>query len=206
MQEKFLELPKEKQMKIISAGLEYFGRFGYKNACTNDIAAKAGISKGLLFYYFKDKKSFYLYLYHFCEEVLSGMLKMDELEQIDDFFDIMDYGASKKFEMCLQYPYMMDFMVKAFYSQKESISADIDQIVRETIDTVFVFYFRHVDWSRFKENIDPKKIYHMLTWMAEGYLFEKLKFQQPVSLKEMMAEFDLWKDMFKKMCYREEYL
>ena len=52
MENKFLELPKEKQLRIINAGMEYFGQYGYKNAKTDDIATKAGISKGLLFYYF----------------------------------------------------------------------------------------------------------------------------------------------------------
>lgn len=54
MYEKFLELPEEKQDKIRNAGMEYFGKYGYKKANTQDIADKAGISKGLLFYYFKN--------------------------------------------------------------------------------------------------------------------------------------------------------
>ena len=57
MENKFLELPKEKQLRIINAGMEYFGQYGYKNAKTDDIATKAGISKGLLSYYFKNKKN-----------------------------------------------------------------------------------------------------------------------------------------------------
>ncbi|MFR3292703.1 MAG: TetR/AcrR family transcriptional regulator [[Clostridium] innocuum] len=54
--EKFEELSQEKQRRIIDAGMEVFGRYEYKKANTEDIAVKAGISKGLLFYYFKDKK------------------------------------------------------------------------------------------------------------------------------------------------------
>ena len=42
--ERFLELPNEKQLKIINAGFEYFGKYGYKGANTEDIANKA-ISK-----------------------------------------------------------------------------------------------------------------------------------------------------------------
>ena len=61
--EKFLELPNEKQLKIINAGFEYFGKYGYKGANTEDIANRAGISKGLLFYYFKSQ--FHLFYYFF---------------------------------------------------------------------------------------------------------------------------------------------
>lgn len=42
--ERFLELPNEKKLKIINAGFEYFGKYGYKGANTEDIANKAGIS------------------------------------------------------------------------------------------------------------------------------------------------------------------
>ena len=50
MYKKFQELSKEKQERIILAGMESFGKCGYKKALTDDIAKKAGISKGLLFY------------------------------------------------------------------------------------------------------------------------------------------------------------
>ena len=62
MNQKFFALSKEKQMRIINAGMEYFGKYGYKKAVTDDIANKAGISKGLLFHYFDNKKKF-LYIF-----------------------------------------------------------------------------------------------------------------------------------------------
>lgn len=65
--EKFLELPNEKQLRIINAGFEYFGKYGYKGANTEDIASRAEISKGLLFYYFKNKESYYLFYVNFAK-------------------------------------------------------------------------------------------------------------------------------------------
>lgn len=62
--EKFASLSQEKQMEIINAGLECFGQYGYKKANTEQIALKAGISKGLLFYYFRNKKTFYFFPVH----------------------------------------------------------------------------------------------------------------------------------------------
>ncbi|MCO8194112.1 TetR/AcrR family transcriptional regulator [Anaerofustis sp. NSJ-163] len=54
--EKFYELEKEKQDKIINAAIEVFAKNDYKNVVTEEITYKAEISKGLLFYYFKNKK------------------------------------------------------------------------------------------------------------------------------------------------------
>lgn len=206
MIEKFLELPKDKQLKIINAGMEYFGKYGYKNARTDDIAAKAGISKGLLFYYFKNKKSFFIYLYHFCEEILVEYIQVQNLEEITDFFDIMDYGAARKLEIMIQYPYMMNFIMKAFYSQKEDVSGDMNYLIQQTLSQTFDNYFQNIDMSKFREDIDLKQVYKMIIWMMEGYLVEMLRNGQSLDVDEMMNEFEKWKVMLKRMCYREEYL
>ena len=80
--EKFEELPSEKKMRIINAGLECFGQYGYKKANTDLIVEKAGISKGLLFYYFKNKETFYLYLCDFCSKVSLEAVDVAEMSAI----------------------------------------------------------------------------------------------------------------------------
>ena len=48
MNEKFFDLKKEKQDRMINAALKVFASNGYKHASTDDIVTEAGISKGLL--------------------------------------------------------------------------------------------------------------------------------------------------------------
>ena len=71
MNEAFFALPEEKRQRILNAALEAFAKHEYKKASTDDIAAKAGISKGLLFYYFHNKKELYLYLLEYANEAVS---------------------------------------------------------------------------------------------------------------------------------------
>ena len=117
--EKFEELSQEKQRRIIDAGMEVFGRNEYKKANTEDIAAKAGISKGLLFYYFKDKKSFYMYLFQYCVQIVTDMMEDGDFTQVTDFFELMEYGAQKKMQIMVDYPYILDFITRAFSSRRE---------------------------------------------------------------------------------------
>lgn len=84
--EKFYELEKEKQDKIINAAIEVFAKNDYKNAVTEEIAYKAGISKGLLFYYFKNKKTLYLFLIDNIIKIIEKRIKKDKITQIKDFF------------------------------------------------------------------------------------------------------------------------
>ena len=44
MNNKFYQLESQKPMDIINAGIEYFARFEYKKASTEDIAKSAGTS------------------------------------------------------------------------------------------------------------------------------------------------------------------
>lgn len=57
MEPAFEHLPREKQLRILNAAMKVFARNDYRHASTDDIAAQAGISKGLLFYYFHNKNS-----------------------------------------------------------------------------------------------------------------------------------------------------
>ena len=75
MEDAFGRLPKEKRRRILNAALEVFAHSDYKRASAEAIAMKAGISKGLLFYYFKNKQALYeacyaLSLIHICMQRL----------------------------------------------------------------------------------------------------------------------------------------
>ena len=74
MEDKLSSLSEEKKKAIVNAALEVFGTCEYKRASTDLIAAKAGISKGLLFYYFKNKKELYMYLFEYVFEKVGSRL------------------------------------------------------------------------------------------------------------------------------------
>ena len=205
MYEKFLELPKEKQENIINAGMECFGKYGYKKANTQDIADKVGISKGLLFYYFKNKENSYYYLCEFCNNVMKESICYEEFSQIHDFFELMNYGAKLKLEIISKYPYIYDFCMMMFLSNRNADTLS-SEYINKVIDSSYALYFQHIDESMFKDGVDAKQIYNRMLWMAEGYLLEKQREDCPLSFEEMVDEFQKWMEMFKQMSYKEEYL
>ena len=69
MNEKFFSLPLDKQEKIINAGFRVFSQNSYKKSPMSEIASEAGISKSLLFHYFRNKKELYLFLWDKMEEI-----------------------------------------------------------------------------------------------------------------------------------------
>ena len=59
MNDKFFDLKREKQDRMINASLKVFAENGYRHASTDVIVKDAGISKGLLFHYFTSKMGLY---------------------------------------------------------------------------------------------------------------------------------------------------
>lgn len=206
MNEQFFRLPEEKQQAVINAALEVFAKHEYKKASTDDIAAKAGISKGLLFYYFHNKKSLYLYLYDYSHKVVTEQVIDTRFNEITDFFELLSYAAHKKAVLMSRNPYLMDFAMRCFYPEKEEVSDTLNSTNQEFIDNSIYWYFKNVDFSKFRQDANPRKILRMLLWMTDGYINETRRQGKPFVLAEMMEDFSEWSDMFRRLAYREEYL
>ncbi len=116
------------------------------------------------------------------------------------------FGIRTKLKIWSDYPYMYDFSLRMVLFQDEKVSASVNDYLAENFDTTFDEYFKNIDFSRFKEDIDPKYIYKMFSWLSEGYLSEKHRTNQPIVFEEAIAEFEKWKAMIKQISYKEEYL
>lgn len=206
MYEKFHELPHEKQMKIINAAMEVFSQNEYKHAVTDDIAAKAGISKGSLFYYFHNKKDLYLYLYHYVIRVTSEQAVNEKFWEITGFFEALEHVADIKMKMLRKNPYMLDFSMRCFYSSGEQVSGELSELNTKFQDNVFKDYLPNVDFSKFKDKVDPEKVFRMIGWMSDGYLHDRQMRGTGISIEKLMEEFRSWVDMFRNILYKEEYL
>lgn len=205
MYENFLKIEKEKQKRILDAAMIVFSKHSYKDANTEEIARHAGISKGLLFYYFKNKQSLYTYLYELCYQVLQEYLAKLKIEQYTDFFDIMNAGAKCKWELMKEHPYMMEFIVKAWYGTDGPVGKEVVVKIQKDMSLAYPNYFKNIDTSKFKEGIDIMYVFQMLTWMSEGFLYERQSLQLPLDIDEMMEHFYRWEALFKRIIYKEDF-
>ena len=88
MNEKFFALPEEKQQRIINAGYRVFSQNSYKKSPMSEIAGEAGISKSLLFHYFRNKKELYLFLWDNCAKVTIQYLEEYGCYEQTDLFEM----------------------------------------------------------------------------------------------------------------------
>ena len=173
MNEKFFELPEEKHLRIINAGFEVFAQYEYKKASTEDIAAKAGISKGLLFYYFHNKKSLYLFLFDYADRLLTASVIDERFREITDPFELFEYAAVKKYEVLQKTPYVTDFIMRSFFSKKEPVSDALNERVGTKMAEIYDMMNTNLDFSKARDDVDMPEILRMLTWTADGYIHER---------------------------------
>ena len=117
MNQKFYNLPVEKQQKIINAGFHVFSRNSYKKSPMQEIADAAGISKSLLFHYFQNKKELYLFLWDRAADITMEYLTLYRCYEPDDLFEMMERGMRAKIQIMHEYPDMAAFSIKAFYEK-----------------------------------------------------------------------------------------
>lgn len=206
MNEGFFDLSNEKQLRIVNAGFEVFAGSDYKRASTEQIAQKAEISKALLFYYFHNKKTLYLFLFDCARKMLENAVLDGKFEEKTDFFEMCAYAAMRKFELIEKTPHLMDFLTRSFYEQNNEASQDLGRTLRGVVAQMYATYFKNVDYSKFKEGVNPADVLQMLSWMGEGYCGERRKMGQMVDPASLKEKYEIWAELLKRATYKEEFL
>ena len=202
MTEIFNKLDEEKRLAIINSGLEIFSIYGFQKSSTDLIARKAGISKGLLFYYFKNKLSYYEFLFEYSQKIISSSIDMDLCRKTRDFFEILECVIDQKYKLLTKYPHIFNFIVVAYWSNDKRI---IDIVSNKVIsyDNFNIYeYLDNIDKSKFKNEEDIHKVIEMLSLMLDGYIQNKLKMNEDIDINEIMKKYKVWTSLLKEAVYK----
>ncbi|MBB6447221.1 TetR/AcrR family transcriptional regulator [Bacillus benzoevorans] len=203
---KFLRLDSEKQDRIVNAVMKEFAQKGYERASTNEMVKEAGISKGLLFHYFQNKKQLYLFLVDYCYDmVVAEFYKKIDLTE-PDFFKRIREAVHIKMEMLTQYPDIFKFMEEAFLEDAAEIKPELEKKKREMTDINMGKFFEGIDYSKFRADVDLKIVLKIITFtfekMSEEVLY-KAKFApgHEINYAEIRQEAEQYFDVLIKCFY-----
>lgn len=119
MNEKFFDLAREKQDRMINGAIEVFARNGYKHASTDDMVKAVGVSKGLWFHYFGSKEGIYVFVYDYCVKYMLLELSTIVDENEKDYFELMKQIAMTKAKVGKSYPYLTVFLEEAAHEAEQ---------------------------------------------------------------------------------------
>ncbi len=200
MNERFNNLPNEKQLKIINGALDVFGKYEYKKATMEEIAKSAGISKGLLFHYFNSKKELFIDVYSHGIKVIQSELKEANLEEETDFFELMRKSIKKKISIMKQYPSLTNFLINAYYETHNDVAKEIGQINSSIKSETIFSYFNNIDLSKFREDISLEIAINTFLWIADGYLNSKKT--TILNANDIYLEFSKYIDLYERLFYK----
>lgn len=203
MNEKFFSLPEEKQRAILNAGYRVFSRNSYKKSPVSEIADAAGISKSLLFHYFRNKKELYLYLWNTAARTTLEYLAAYQTYEQPDVFATMRRGLQAKTAIMRRWPDMGAFTIKAYYEKDPEVYTEIQESVRlygsfETNGAAM-----QLDPADYRPGLDLEMMYQDMFWASEGYVWENLQ-KEVIDVDRMEADFGRMIDFWEQIYGRNE--
>lgn len=203
LNEKFFELKKEKQDRMINAALKIFAKNGYQKASTDDIVKEAGISKGLLFHYFGSKSGVYTFAYTFSARFMALELQRAVSMREIDLFRLMIQIEKAKAVLLHNYPYMQKFLQTYRDVDDKEILEDIAPHI-ESIPKIMSEIMARADLSQIKDGVDTELLIRSMNYTTRG--LTEASFESSMSSEEVFREAEAYLSMMRLQFTKEAYL
>lgn len=167
--DEFDRLPQDKRGKVLEASIKEFAEKGYTNASTNAIVREAGVSKGLLFHYFRSKRDLYLAALDYCLNVqMDYFLQNARLPYPSDVIErVIEWGALK-LEMVYRFPLMHRLLLNALLEMPSEVRSEVEKRFGAITQRSWQLFLQGVDLSQLRDGIDKRKAVELLVVAMEG--------------------------------------
>lgn len=171
----FEKQPQEKKELIINVAIEEFVKNGYEKTSTDIITSRAGISKGILFHYFKSKKNLYLYLVNYSMDLLTEK-SMGALKEVksEDFFERVNEIYLLKHQIMGPYIKETQLLTDSFFNPPVAVNEEMKKIITKYYDTYQKeFMLEHIylkdliQKDRLREGVTVDKAINMTMFICE---------------------------------------
>lgn len=207
MFENFLKIDITKQKRVLAAALEVFSREGYLRANTNEIAALAEISKGLLFHYFGSKKNLYLFLLDETVKQMSERLMHIHLPSQAELFELLRVISVEKLRIAVEDPKGYRLIYEAFMHPSKGLEEDMKARFSGLFSNSEAQISALVDESLFKPTVGKTRAIKILMAYMRG-VFEEYNEQNNALTPEEAVGFveDYSKQLFEDFeVFREAF-
>ncbi|CEN92938.1 TetR/AcrR family transcriptional regulator [Paraclostridium sordellii] len=207
MNKTFENLSEEKKLRIINSAIEEFANKGYKRATVDNIVSKAGISKGSIFQYFKNKERLYLYICDYQIKIITDEVFKQKENNGNDFFKLYKQAARVKFEILKKNPYIFKFF-KTLYSDDSQVAQKWLENILKNKNQLVLNFIGDYDKSKFRDDIDIDMAIKTIELTFDGLSMkwmDKLSYENYESdLKSLFEEVENYINFYKKLYYKGE--
>jgi AcrR family transcriptional regulator len=206
-------MPPDKDKALFEAALSEFAEKGFARASTNEIARRAGISKGLAFHYYGSKKGLFLGV---LDRSIAHLIKRfaelsPEREILDPFERIMERSVVKM-RLSFEEPAMYKLIYDAFVAMPPELAPDLGRRYQAMVESGMAMMGSGVDPSLLREGVDPAKAMNLVMIFLEGWTNRYTEdfrrsgagYEEVFSrVEELKAEALEYFDMIKRGIYKD---
>ena len=172
MNEKFFDLKKEKQDRMINGAMKVFALNGFARASTDEMVKEAGVSKGLWFHYFDNKIGLYTFVVDYAIKYVNMEMNAGFSAESNDFFDTTLAIEKVKMSVRRSYPYVPLFLTSLDKETNEEALEAVGEYIalyRERIRSIY----EQVDRSEFAPFVDERIFDMTVAFTMKGILEEE---------------------------------
>ena len=200
-------MTKDKNLRhaIIVSAFKHFSTQPYHKVSTNLIVEDAGVSKGLLFHYFKDKKTLYITLYDLAwKTIFKDVFEHLDLKQKCLFIRFRDYILLKS--KSLQNHKTLSLFIKQVHlHQDPEIFKERSMRYLNYQENAYRKIFDNIDTTLFRPDLDLQDTYKIFIWTLQRVTneWEKQNAENPVeyALPVLEKELSHYIQFFEKAFY-----
>ncbi len=162
-----IDVNNEKVKKIINASFEVFSNNDYEKASTNMIVKKADISRGVLYYYFKDKEELYNFLIYFSYKSNIEALNKNIDWTDSDFLNRVKQTLNIKKDIMTEFQHMPMFMTNNDVKARGFKLKNMCEGYKLLKDRIFE---ENIDFSNLKDGVDVEMFKKIVVSSLKGEL------------------------------------
>ncbi|GFI23007.1 HTH-type transcriptional regulator BetI [Lachnospiraceae bacterium] len=196
MNEKFFDLAREKQDRMINGAIEVFAKNGYKHASTDDMVKAVGVSKGLWFHYFGSKEGIYIFVYDYCVKYMLLELSTIVNDAEKDYFELMKQIAKTKAKVGRSYPYLTIFLEEAEHESQQELVAKTAES-RQNYEERMNAYLNSAEIETISDKVRRERIKKLLDYTVSGIIREKTA--EAVDAEEIFNETKAYIELVRDM-------
>lgn len=154
----FLQLDEEKRERVLCAAINEFADKNYNNASMNVVVKSAGISKGALFKYFKNKAGLFAFVY----KIALGRVK-DYLRQVrdesegEDFFRRLQKVMLAGLDFTHAHPGLAAIYYRIVFTGDSPYKREIvEEVHRESLAFIESLIRKGIERGELRADLDPR--------------------------------------------------
>ena len=173
MNEKFFDLKKEKQDRMINAALKLFAENGYRRASTDEMVKEAGISKGLLFHYFTSKAGLYEFICDYSVKFVIMEMSSTVGKEEKDYFRLRLQIEKAKMTAMKNFPYIQLFLLQ-MEKETSKEALEVMQPAAQALRSAYDDIYQKADFGMLEE-ISVERLAKIVDYTLNGLLEELLR-------------------------------